>query len=299
MKQPRPLDFALLLGLSLMWGSSFMFIELALVSFGPITLAAARIVIAAPLLWIFARLTGHRLPLDRRSWGLAAGIAVVGLVLPFSLIGWAQQGIESSQAAIIMAFTPLSTLVMANMLTGGEKLTPGRIAGLALGLLGVAVLLGGAGLDDLLAAGPRQFAVFLATLGYAYSSILMLRMSHLSPVPVSAAVMIAAAVMTVPLALLFETLPSAPIEPMAGLATLFLGVFSSALAIVVMVHLINRIGVTFMSMNNYLVPAIGVIWGAVLLNEEITARTIGAFALILSGVALASFTARAGPSKES
>jgi drug/metabolite transporter (DMT)-like permease len=299
MKQPRPLDFAMLLALSLMWGSSFMFIELALVSFGPFMLAAARIVIAALLLWLFARLTGHHLPLDRRSWQLAAHIAVAGLVLPFPLIGWAQQGIESSQAAIIMAFTPLSTLVMVHMLTGEEKLTPGRVAGLVLGLAGVALLLGGAGIDDLLVAGPRQFAVFLATLGYAYSSILMRQMAHISPVSVSAAIMIAAAVLIVPLALLFEEWPQAPIEPMAGLATLFLGIFPSALAIVVMIHLINRIGVTFMSMNNYLVPAIGVIWGAILLNEEITGQTGGAFVLILCGVALASFTARRGRSKES
>lgn len=299
MKKPRLPDFAMLLALSLMWGSSFMFIELALVSFGPITLAAARILIAALLLWIIARLTGHHLPLDRRSWQLATVIAVVGLVIPFPLIGWAQQGIESNQAAIIMAFTPLSTLVMANMLTGEEKLTRGRVAGLILGLMGVAVLLGGAGAEDLMAAGPRQFAVFLATLGYAYSSILLRQLSHMSPIPVSAAVMIAAAVITVPLALLFETLPQAPIAPTPILATLFLGIFSSALAIVVMIHLINRIGVTFMSMNNYLVPAIGVIWGAILLNEEINAQTWGAFVLILSGVALASFTSRRRLRKES
>lgn len=287
----------MLLALSLMWGSSFMFIELALVSIGPIWLAAARIGIAAALLWAFARLMGHRLPQDRRTWQRAAGIALVGLVLPFPLIGWAQQGIESNQAAIIMAFTPLSTLVMAHLLTDEEKFTRGRVAGLVLGLFGVALLLGGAGREELMVAGPRQFAVFLATLGYAYSSILLRDMAHISPVSVSAAVMIAAAVITVPIAMVFEPLPRAPIGPMAGGATLFLGIFSSALATVLMVQLINRIGVTFMSMNNYLVPAIGVVWGTVLLNEVVTGQTFGAFALILAGVALASFRARRRPPK--
>lgn len=289
----------MLLSLSLMWGSSFMFIELALVSIGPIWLAAARIGIAAVLLWAIARLMGHRLPLDRRTWQRAAGVALVGLVLPFPLIGWAQQGIESNQAAIIMAFTPLSTLVMAHLLTDEEKFTPGRIAGLVLGLLGVALLLGGAGLEELMIAGPRQFAVFLATLGYAYSSILLRDMAHISPISASAAVMIAAAAISVPVALVFEPWPQAPIGLTAVGATLFLGVFSSALAIVVMVQLINRIGVTFMSMNNYLVPGIGVIWGVALLNEAVTGQTFGAFALILSGVALASFNARRGPPKGS
>lgn len=299
MNQPRPLDFAMLLALSLMWGSSFMFIELALVSIGPIWLAAARIAIAAVLLWAFARLMGRRLPLDRRTWQMAAGVALVGLVLPFPLIGWAQQGIESNQAAIIMAFTPLSTLVMAHLLTDEEKFTKGRIAGLVLGLLGVALLLGGAGLEELMVAGPRQFAVFLATLGYAYSSILMRRMAHIPPVSAAAAIMIAAAVLTLPIALVFEPFPQAPIGPLASGATLFLGVFSSALATVLMIQLINRIGVTFMSTNNYLVPAIGVVWGAVLLNEVVTGQTFGAFALILAGVALASFSARHGPPKGS
>lgn len=287
----------MLLALSLMWGSSFMFIELALVSIGPIWLAAARIGIAAALLWAFARLMGHRLPLDRRTWRRVAGIALVGLVLPFPLIGWAQQGIESNQAAIIMAFTPLSTLVMAHLLTDEEKFTRGRVAGLVLGLFGVALLLGGAGREELMVAGPRQFAVFLATLGYAYSSILLRDMAHISPISVSAAVMIAAAAITVPIAMVFEPLPQVPIGPIAGGATLFLGIFSSALATVLMVQLINRIGVTFMSMNNYLVPAIGVVWGTVLLNEVVTGQTFGAFALILAGVALASFRARRRPPK--
>ncbi len=289
----------MLLALSLMWGSSFMFIELALVSIGPIWLAVARIAIAAVLLWAFARLMGRRLPLDRRTWQMAAGVALVGVVLPFPLIGWAQQGIESNQAAIIMAFTPLSTLVMAHLLTDEEKITKGRLAGLVLGLLGVALLLGGAGLEELMVAGPRQLAVFLATLGYAYSSILMRRMAHIPPVSAAAAIMIAATVLTLPIALVFEPLPQAPIGPMASGATLFLGVFSSGLATVLMIHLINRIGVTFMSMNNYLVPAIGVVWGTVLLNEVVTGQTFGAFTLILAGVALASFSARHSPPKGS
>lgn len=299
MHRPRLVDFAMLLALSLTWGSSFMAIEVALDSFGPVWLAAARIVIAAVLLWAFARMAGHHLPLDRRTWKLAAVIAFVGLLLPFSLIGWAQQGIESNQAAIIMAFTPLSTLVMANMMTRDERLTTGRIAGLGLGLLGVALMLGGAEPGNLMVAGPRQFAVFLATLGYAYSSILFRDMAHISPLSASATVMIAATVITIPIALIFETLPQLPIGLMPGLAILFLGVFSSALAAVLMVQLINRIGVTFMSMNNYLVPAIAVIWGAVLLKEEVVWQTAAAFALILAGVALASFSPTRRPPQDS
>lgn len=298
MNQPRATDFAMLAALSLTWGSSFMLIELALVAFGPVWMAAARIVIAAILLWAFARLAGQRLPLDRRTWQLAAVIAFVGLVLPFSLIGWAQQGIESNQAAIVMAFTPLSTLLMANILTRDEKLTTGKVGGLLLGLLGVAVLLGGAGAGELVATGPRQFAVFLATLGYAYSSILFRDMSHIPPLSSGATVMIAAAVITLPLALIVEAPPRLPIGLSPGLSIIFLGVFSSALATVLMVQLINRIGVTFMSMNNYLVPAIAVAWGVLLLDEQVTGWTAVAFTLILAGVALASFSPASRPPRD-
>ena len=299
MSQPRLLDFAMLLALSLMWGSAFLFIELSLVSFEPVSLAAIRITIGAIVLWVFARLKGVHLPMSRQSWGQIAAIGFIGLVLPFILIGWAQQGIESSRAAIVMAFTPLTTLMMAHVMTKDEKLTVGKTAGLILGFSGVFLLLGGSGSGEISAAGPRQLAVLLATMGYALSSIMMRNLSHITPISLSAAIMIAASCMTIPLVLVFDDGLAGPITITSGMSALYLGIFSSALGTVVMIHLINRVGVTFMSMNNYLVPAIGVIWGAWLLGEEITTDAGGAFALILGGVALASLSARRSLSKES
>lgn len=298
MNRPRPLDFAILLALGLMWGSAFLFIEYALESFGPISLAAIRIAMAALLLWVFARLRGHRLPTDRKTWVLCAVIGLIGLVMPFILIGWAQQEIESGRAAIIMSFTPLTTLMMAHVMTKDEKLTAGKIAGLALGFAGVFLLLGGLELGNYSAAMPRQLAVLLGTLGYALSGIMMRNLSHISPTSASAAIMIAASCMTLPLALAFDNALVGPVTLLSAMSVLFLGVFPSALATVVMIHLINRAGVTFMALSSYLIPAIGVIWGVLLLDEEITGQTAGAFALILTGVALASFSRRNRPAKE-
>lgn len=299
MKKPELLDFAMLMALGLMWGSAFLFTELALASFDPVRLTAIRIIIGATFLWIFARLNGHRLPRDVATWVRVTVIGFIGLVMPFILISWAQQGIESSRAAIIMAFTPLTTLMMAHVMTNDEKLTPGRTAGLLLGFAGVFLLLGGAELDDFSAAGSRQLAVLLATMGYALASINMRKLSHISPTSGSAAIMIAASVIVLPPALLFASGSSGEITfPSAG-SLVILGIFPSALATVVMIHLINRVGVTFTSMSSYLIPVVGVILGTLLLNEEITARTGAAFALILSGVALASFATRRRARKES
>lgn len=298
MTQPRPLDFAMLLALGFMWGSAFLFIEYALASFGPISLAAIRITLGALFLWLFARLKGHRLPVDRQTWVQTAAIGLIGLVMPFILIGWAQQEIESGRAAIIMSFTPLTTLMMAHIMTKDEKLTTGKIAGLVVGFAGVFLLLGGLELGNYSAALPRQLAVLLATLGYALSGIMMRNLSHITPTSASAAILIAASCMTVPLALVFDFGLAGPIMLLSGMSALFLGIFPSALATVIMIHLINRAGVTFMSMSSYLIPAIGVIWGALLLGEQITYQTAGALALILSGVALASFSARAHRSKD-
>lgn len=299
MKPPQLLDFVMLLALGLMWGSAFLFIELALVSFEPFNLAAVRIIVGTVFLWVFAWLTGHRLPRDKDTWILVAVIGFIGLVAPFILIGWAQQGIESGRTAIIMAFTPLTTLMMAHFMTKDEKLTLVRIAGLALGFAGVFLLLGGGDLENISVAGPRQLAVLLATLGYALGGILMRGLSHISPTSGSTAIMITASVMVMPLALLFESGPAGPITLLSLSSVLYLGIFSSALATVVMIHLINRVGVTFMSMSSYLIPVVGVIWGTLLLDEKITTQTGSAFALILSGVALASITIRRRTPKES
>jgi len=280
---PRPADFGGLLVLALCWGSSFFFVELALEGFGPLTIAAGRITIAAALLTLLARLRGHRLPHNRRDWFYLIAAGVSGATIPFALIPWGQSQITSSMAAILMAFTPLATVLLAHLMTHDERISPGKIFGIVLGIVGVAVLVGGIDPERIGVNLSGKLAIVLAGIGYALSSLLLRRASV--PTLVGAAgVMLPAAATILPVALLFEPVPERLPAPSAIGAVLFLGVFPSAVAVVVLVWLLGRVGATFVSLNNYLVPLVGMLLGIGLLGEPFTAGAALGLVLILAGV---------------
>lgn len=297
---PKPADFLGLLALASCWGSSFFFIELALEGVGPLTLAATRITIAALLLSLVAKLRGHSLPRARRDWLLFTLAGVCGATLPFSLIAWGQSQITSSMAAILMAFTPLATLLLAHWMTEDERLAPGKIVGVVLGIAGVAVLVGGVNPGRLGENLPGKLAILAAGTGYALSSLLLRRTSVLPTLVGAAGIMLPAAATILPLALIAEGVPEAWPPPTALGALLFLGVFPSAAAVVILVWLLGRVGATFVSLNNYLVPLVGTGLGVGLLGEPVGAASLMGLALILTGVMLTQHAqrrqAQAGPS---
>lgn len=300
--RPTFLDYAGLLLISLMWGSSFMFTEIAIRDFPPFTLAAFRIVISALLLWALAIQRGYRLPTDRAIWKSFFVIGFFALIVPFSSISWAQQELTSSTAAIVMAFTPLLTVMFAHLMTRDERLTRRRALGLMVGMSGVVLLFGGASIfSGEVTSGPPAlslFAMFIGPVGYAYSSILIKDHRRLPPMVSTLVMMIAASVMIVPLAVIVEMPDLTTYKATSFMAATFLGLASTALGGVIMIWIINRVGVTFMSLNNYLVPAIGVIWGALLLGEAVRGPALAAFGLILTGVAIASIRPRAQKENE-
>lgn len=295
---PKPADFLGLLALASCWGSSFFFIELALDGVGPLTLAAIRITIAALLLSLIARINGHGVPRERRDWHLLTVIGVSGATIPFSLIAWGQSQITSSMAAILMAFTPLATLLLAHLMTEDERLARGKILGVLLGIMGVSVLVGGISPDRLGTNLFGKLAVVVAGLGYAVSSLLLRRTSSLPTVVSAAGVMVPAALTILPLALIIEGLPQAwpPLRSLAALA--FLGVFPSAIAVVILVWLLGRVGATFVSLNNYLVPLVGTGLGVGLLGEPVTPGVILGLVLILTGVLLTQHAQRLQAQKD-
>jgi len=289
---PKPIDFGGLAVLASCWGSSFFFIELALESFGPLSVAAGRIAIAAALLTTLAVLAGHRLPRRRRDWGYLIGAGAVGAAMPFSLIPWGQAQIASSMAAILMAFTPLATTLLAHFMTHDERIAPVKLAGIGVGLAGVAVLVGGVSPETLAGNVPRKLAVLTAAIGYALSALLLRRTSGL-PILVSAAgVMLSASLMSLPAALILEApLATAPSWE-SLLAVGVLGVFPSAVAVVVLVWLLGRVGATFVSLNNYLVPGVGSVLGVTVLGERFTLGAAVGMGLILLGVLLTQHAQR-------
>jgi drug/metabolite transporter (DMT)-like permease len=166
-----PLEWALLIALSVLWGGTFVFAEVALDEVRPLTLVLARVGIAAAALWLAVYASGQRMPRSVALWGAFFVMGALNNLIPFSLIFWGQTRITGGLAAILNATTPLFTVVLAHCLTSDEKLTPNRLGGVLLGVAGAIVLIGPAVLRELGLQLLAQIAVLGAALSYALAGI--------------------------------------------------------------------------------------------------------------------------------
>jgi len=279
-----------------MWGSSFMFTKVAVSALPPETVVAGRLVIAGAGLTALLFALGKALPGGRRLWLFFLALAVLGNALPFWLISWGQQRIDSGLAGILMAIMPLTTLVLAHFFVAGERLSPVRLAGFVLGFIGIVVLVGPDALLELEVGGTAllsELSVLGGAVCYAINTIVARHRPDGDPLVAGAGVMILASVLMVPLALAGGP-PEIPAVPAtAVLAVAVLGVVSTALATVVYFKLVSAAGPTFVSLINYLIPLWAVVLGMVVLDETPEWRALGALALILSGIALSEAGRRA------
>ncbi len=293
-QDPQARDFAGLLTISFVWGSSFAAIATALESFGPFTVAGGRIIVAALFLSLLVVIRGHRFPRQPKVWGRLMFIGVAGTALPFTLIAWGQQSIDSSMAAIIMALTPLNTLIVAHLATHDERLSRRKLVGVAIGFLGVGLLFSGNGNGGIVAA-LAVGAIYVGTLSYAISGVQMRKLDHLPPVVMAAGMMICSLIVSLPLAFIVEDPDLTTASPRSLAAIFYLGLFSSGLAVVLMAWIIFRVGAVFLSLSNYLVPMVGIVLGITLLDEALSLSTLAAFALIMTGVAVTTRPRRRRP----
>jgi len=293
-QDPKAGDFAGLLTVSFVWGSSFAAIATALESFGPFTIAGGRIIVAALFLSLLVVVRGHRFPREAAVWGRLMFIGVAGTALPFTLIAWGQQSIDSSLAAIIMALTPLNTLIVAHLATHDERLSRRKLVGLAIGFLGVGILVSGSG-NGGTAAALAVGAIYVGTLSYAISGVQMRKLDHLPPVVVAAGMMICSLLVSLPLAFIVEDPDLRAASSWSLGAIFYLGLFSSGLAVVMMAWVVFRVGAVFLSLCNYLVPMVGIVLGITFLDESLSLATLFAFALIMTGVAVTTRLKRRRP----
>src|SRR5829696_4221777 len=142
-------DWALLAILSIIWGGSFLFIGVAVRELPPLTIVAIRVTTAALALLLVLKIMGVDLPRSRQAWGAFLGMSILNNVIPFTLIVWGQSHIASGLASILNATTPLFTVLVAHLFTTDERITVPRLAGVIVGLGGVALMIGGAALQSL------------------------------------------------------------------------------------------------------------------------------------------------------
>lgn len=282
------MDVVLLVTLATIWSLSFGAIKVAVETIPPVTLSFARIALGAVVLVLVMRLRGGRFPARDAQWGLLAGAALFGNGLPFFLIGWGEVKVDSGLAAILMAVMPLTTALIAHVFIDNEKLTVRKLIGIALGFGGVAVLVGPGAFESLGGETVRQLAIAGGAICYGIAAVMTRRLRAADPIDRSAIVLTLAALQMLPIAVFVDhpwTLAPS-MESMA--AMVFLGLFPTAVAAILYFRLIAVRGATFITYNNYLIPILGVGWGFLFLGEAIEPRAMGALALVLAGIAVAS-----------
>lgn len=288
--QPSPGDWLLLGALTATWGSSFLFTKLALaaLTFGQVV--SARLVLGALILVPLALLLRRRWPRGLRPWVFFGLIALIGNLLPFSLIAWGQRTIDSGLAGILMAIMPLATLGLAHLFVPGERLTRWRLGGFLTGFSGVVVLVGP---EALLAIGGADgplwpmLSVLAGALCYGVSSILARLQPARDALSTAAAVLTLAALGSLPIGLDAPLPDPAALAPLIILAVLFLGWVSTAIGMILYFRLIRSAGPGFTSQLNYLIPLWAVVIGIVFLGEQPNASHLAGLLLILLGVLVA------------
>lgn len=291
MRNQAVVNWLLLLLLGLLWGASFLGVSMALTGFGPITIAAIRVAIAAAVLTTISFKMGHGLPTTRtftgrKIWRHGFGMALFTNAIPFSLLSWAQIHVSSGYAGITMAVVPLLVLPLSHFFIPGERLSKQKTLGFGVGFIGVIVLIGPA---QILESGGgdieniARITCVIASCCYAIGSIITRLAPHGPQMAFSSAALLIASAMLIPVALIVEGIPAMP-NQIALFGVLYLGLFPTALATVILVYVIKAAGPPFLSLVNYQVPVWAVIIGMVVLNETLPGQFVWALGLILIGL---------------
>ena len=282
------IDWLIFLALGFLWGSSYLFIKIG-VDHGlqPFTLIMFRLAIGLVLLATVVGLARQPLPRDPRMYGHLFVMGVVNIAIPFSLITFAEQTVTSSLAAVINGAVPLFVIVVAAVFLKGETITINRVVGLAIGFLGVAILVG-FDISDLGSANTLgELALIGSTLSYAGGAVYSKAHIHgLRPmIPAVFQVFFGLLVISV-LAFLTEHPFAVMPQPEAIFAVIWLGLLGSGLAYLAFFRILGSWGATRTSMVAYLLPVYGIALGALVLSEPIAASTLLGTVLVIAGIAL-------------
>jgi len=278
--------------LSCIWGNSFLFTKVTVEEVPPLTLVEGRLLLAGAVLLLLMRGLGLSLSLTPRLWAAITFMGLVNNVIPFALITWGQQHIDSSLAAILNGTMPLFTVAIAPLWIK-EPLTGERAAGVLIGFAGVFVLLG----PDLGAIAESstlgQLAVIGASLCYATGAVFARRyLQERQPVVFATSQMVVASALLLPVALAVDTPFDLRVSAKAALAWTALGVLSSGLAYIIFFWLIQRIAAMQLSLVAYLIPLVAVFMGWLVLDERLGANSFSGLALIVLGVFIVNGTWR-------
>jgi drug/metabolite transporter (DMT)-like permease len=279
-------EWLLLITLSLLWGASFLFSEVALAEVRPFTLVLGRVGFAAITLLVAVYASGHHMPRGWTAWRPFITMGALNNLIPFSLIIWGQTEITGGLAAILNATTPLFTVLLAHFLTRDERITPCRLAGLALGIAGVVAMVGPAALHGLGVHLLAQIAVLGAALSYAFAGIFGRRFRDQPPLVLAAAQVSASTLMMLPIALLVDRPWAGPLPGVSTWAAILgIAILGTALAYILYFRILAVAGATNLLLVTFLIPVSAVLLGAAILGERLDPEHFLGMTLIGLGLA--------------
>lgn len=289
---PARHNLLLLVLLSTLWGASYAFIRIGVATIPPVTLIALRTLIAGALL--LAWLAWRRIPLprERRVWGRFMVQALLNSVVPFTLIAWAEQSVESGLATILNSTSPVMAFLMTWAITRHEAVSPRKLFGVLAGLGGILMVVGASALKGLGDQLVPQLAIVAATVCYACAAIYGRSFKDLpSEVPAAGSMLLGAAVL-MPASLILDRPWTLQPSAASVAALLALSVFSTALAFVVYFRLVKTLGSVGTTAQAFLRVPVGVAIGIVFLGESLAPGAWAGLVLVLAGVAAMTLPAR-------
>lgn len=288
----RGLDIFLLLLLSTLWGASYTFIKVGVETIPPVTLIAARTLIAGLILLVWMMFTGVAMPRSKTLWRRLFVQASLNSVLPFTLIAWAEQYVAAGIATILNSTTPVLTFFITWYLTRHQRVGMRKLVGVVAGLVGICLIIGFSALNSVGDQVLPQLAIVAATVCYACAALYGRTFMGFSPLVPAAGSLIAGAMVLIPISLVFDR----PWELNPSLnsiaALLMLSVFSTAIAFVIYFRLIQTLGPVGTTSQAYLRVPIGVAIGVVFLGESLSPTIWIGLCCVVMGVAAMTIPSR-------
>ncbi len=278
-------DWGFLTFLSLIWGGSFFFGEIALEEIRPLTVVFGRVFIAAIVLNFVVIFVGLKMPRQIKLWGAFFAMGLLNNLIPFALIFWGQTQITSGLASILNAATPFWTVILAHFGTADEKLRPNRLIGVLVGVGGVAIIIGPAAFEGASAGMWGQVAVIGATISYAIAGIFGRRFAGTPALVTASGQVTATSILMVPYIVIFDQpWQGASVGASTWLALLGLGVISTAVAYIVYFRLLRSVGATNLLLVTLLIPISALSLGVLFLDEPLELRQLAGMTVIGFGL---------------
>jgi|TARA_B100000809_G_C14988862_1_gene477246 drug/metabolite transporter (DMT)-like permease len=294
MKNPKPLDYIWLTVLALIWSSAFFNIKIATYSYGPVMIAFLRIIFGAIPVVGLCLYKKIKIEAFSKDWHWFAAIGLINLVIPFFLIAYGVQKIQSNLAAILMATTPLSATILAHLFTDNEKINFTKVLGVLVGFSGIVFLFS----DSILINDNNFMSAILILIGstfYVVGGLLTLKVSNKTNENVTSSILIWATIFILPISLILSYFN--PTETFmfiqdlhfshrldSTISVIYLGTVPTGIAWLIRFRILKNNGLVFQAQVAYLIPIFGVILGYIFLKELITPKVLVALIAVILGI---------------